>query len=130
MAIELDSLRNHSFFQLPSSEPSSRKPSASLGAAAAPTAAAVASPPAATAAVSASASATPQLKLPLRVEWECGDRVGVYIDDDEQALLMTAQDAVRADRARRPSTAIIIMGTAPPSSTRSTVKFEICAAID
>ena len=38
----------------------------------------------------------PPLKLPLRVEWECGDRVGLYIDDDEQALLMTAQDGVRA----------------------------------
>ena len=38
----------------------------------------------------------PPLKLPLRVEWECGDRVGLYIDDDEQALLMTAQDGVSA----------------------------------
>ena len=36
------------------------------------------------------AGVPPPLKLPLRVEWECGDRVGLYIDDDEQALLMTA----------------------------------------
>ena len=40
------------------------------------------------------ASSVPPLKLPLRVEWECGDTVGLYIDDDEQALLMTAQDGV------------------------------------
>ena len=51
---------------------------------------------AATAPVATSVGVPPPLKLPLRVEWECGDRVGLYIDDDEQALLMTAQDGVSA----------------------------------
>ena len=46
--------------------------------------------------VATSVGVPPPLKLPLRVEWECGDRVGLYIDDDEQALLMTAQDGVSA----------------------------------
>jgi hypothetical protein len=34
------------------------------------------------------------VKWPIRVEWE-NEQVGVYVDDDEEALLMTAQDGVR-----------------------------------
>ena len=75
-------------FQLPTSSPSSsRKSSISSS-----TEANVA--PSSSATPLATSAANPPLKLPLRVEWECGDRVGLYIDDDEQALLMTAQDGV------------------------------------
>ena len=34
------------------------------------------------------------VKVPTRVEWD-NDSTGVYVDDDEEALLMTAQDGVR-----------------------------------
>ena len=33
------------------------------------------------------------MKLPTRVEWD-NDSTGVYVDDDEEALLMTSQDGV------------------------------------
>ena len=33
------------------------------------------------------------VKLPTRVEWD-NESTGVYVDDDEEALLMTAQDGV------------------------------------
>lgn len=33
------------------------------------------------------------VKVPTRVEWD-NESVGVYIEDDDEALLMTAQDGV------------------------------------
>lgn len=34
------------------------------------------------------------IKFPTRVEWE-NEAVDVFVDDDDEALLMTAQDGVR-----------------------------------
>ena len=39
----------------------------------------------------------PMLKVPMRVEWE-NNGVDIYIDDDDEALLMTAQEAVRLNK--------------------------------
>ena len=36
----------------------------------------------------------PLVKFPTRVEWE-NEAVDVFVDDDDEALLMTAQDGVR-----------------------------------
>ena len=36
----------------------------------------------------------PVMKLPTRVEWD-NEAVGVFVDDDEETLLMTSQDGVR-----------------------------------
>ena len=38
--------------------------------------------------------APPVVKVPTRVEWE-NEAVDIFIDDDEEAMLMTAQDGVR-----------------------------------
>ena len=36
----------------------------------------------------------PPLKLPTRVEWD-NEAVDVFVEDDEEAMLMTAQEGVR-----------------------------------